>query len=116
MGYLKNIFSEIKRRKEMNKVVEFVIYSNYYYNWHTLNVLKECLNCWSKQEKNCYAPFKFDWMYLTPDMEEKIYFVKMSKAEIDHYKLNNFIDDTMISLSNVSSNVNHCGKYIQYEN
>ena len=68
-----NIIEKFKLKKELNTPIKIVINSEFDYQDHDINVLKECLNIWSKNEQNCNTNFKFEWVYTNPGMNEKLF-------------------------------------------
>ena len=49
----------------MEKNFVFVVFSNYIYNEHKYNVLKECLESWISNENYKFKPANIDIKYIS---------------------------------------------------
>lgn len=97
------LFNKYKLRKlekkDMKKKVKIVLNSNFNYENHDLNILKECLNIWSKDETNKFSPITFSWIFVDPDKKEKMYFISTNVKELKRLKLERLAENEDI-LSN----------------
>lgn len=84
------MFERIKKRKDLKTPINIIVRSDYDYQNHDMNVLKVCLNAWVKNPK--FGPFKFDWIYIDPIKEEKMYFVSTTKGELIEHNLGDIIN------------------------
>lgn len=90
---------DYKFKKDLNTPINIVINSSYNYKNKKLNILKECLNIWSEKKMNIYGTITFDWVYIDPDMKEKIYFISSNKGELKKFQLYDLIDEHILSTS-----------------
>lgn len=73
-----------KKKKDLATQINIVINSDKDYQNHAINVLKTCLNVWSKNNDinlpahNTY--FKYDWIYTDVENEKKMYFSSYYKG------------------------------------
>ena len=107
-----NIFEKIKTKKDLKRPINIVLNSTYDYKNHNINVLKSCLNAWSMNDdlnlpyKNTY--FDYDWIYVNPEMDEKLYFIRTTKGELMRHKLDDLIDnDNMVASSYMPSDISN---------
>lgn len=91
-----NIIKKYKLKKEDNTLVKIVINSEFDYEDHDINVLKECLNLWAKDSPNCWTNMKYDWIYTTPDQKEKVFFLSTTIGELKRHKLEKLISNQEI--------------------
>lgn len=84
------MFENFKKRKDLKTPVNIIVRSNYDYQNHDMNVLKACLNSWVKNPN--FGSFKFDWIYIDPLNEEKMYFVSTTKGELIEHNLGDIIN------------------------
>ena len=89
------IIESRKNKKEDNTPINLVINSSFNYPDKKLNILKECLNCWSSKNNYIYSSVTFDWIYSDPDMKEKIYFISTTKKELKKFQLYDIIDGVL---------------------
>lgn len=93
---IKNIIEkykeDYKKKKELNQRVNFVLNSEFDYKDHDINILKACLNAWTK---NNYIdiPFKYEWIYTDPKQKQKMYFVSSSISELRTHKLEKILEN-----------------------
>lgn len=85
--------------KDKKKLVKIVLNSNFDYENHDLNILKECLNIWSTDETNKFSPITFSWIFVDPDKKEKMYFISTNVNELKKLKLEKLAENEDI-LSN----------------
>jgi len=88
-----NIIEKYKLKKELKTPVQIVINSGFNYEDHDINVLKECLNLWSKDMHNCHSTFSFEWIYTNPEQKEKVFFLSTSVGQLKQHKLEKLIDN-----------------------
>ena len=85
--------------KDKKKAVKIVLNSNFDYENHDLNILKECLNIWSTDETNKFSPITFSCIFVDPDKKEKMYFISTNVNELKKLKLDRLAENEDI-LSN----------------
>ena len=81
------IVQKLKKRKETNRKVNFVLNSEFDYQDHDINVLKACLNSWTNGRNKGYSPFKYEWMYTDPSQKSKMYFVSSTVGDLQRHQL-----------------------------
>lgn len=91
-----NLIERYKEKQNDKKIVKIVINSNYDYENHDLNILKECLMMWSKEEDNCRPPINFQWIFCNPKYDEKMFFVTTSIGQLKLLRLQNIIKNDKI--------------------
>ena len=85
----------------MDKIFEFVIFSNYNYKEHKYNVLKECLqSCISNENykfvQNC---IDIKYIYINPENDDKMFIVSTNKEWLKLHGLESIIDDELFAPS-----------------
>lgn len=95
------MFENLRKKKDLKTPVNIIVRSNYDYQNHDMNVLKVCLNSWVKNPT--FGPFKFDWIYIDPINEEKMYFVSTTKGELIAHNLGSIIDSEIMNCSTYMS-------------
>ena len=99
-----NIIEKYKLRKYSKTPIKIVINSEFDYKDHDINVLKECLNLWAKDEPNCNSNFRFEWIYTNPEQKEKVFFLSTSIGELKQHKLEKLIyNEEIVSNSYMTS-------------
>lgn len=97
------LFENYKKKKDLQTPVNIVINSDKDYENHTINVLKTCLNVWSKNDDinlPCHATyFKYDWIYTDCDNEKKMYFLRTTKGELIRHGLEDLINNENMKAS-----------------
>lgn len=79
--------------KEKNENVRIVIKSWHDYQNHDLNVLRDCLNCWTKNT-HLKPTFQFKTMCVDPDNEKNMYFVNTNVQQlIEHDLFESVVDN-----------------------
>lgn len=94
-----NFIEKYKEKQNDKKVVKIVINSNYDYENHDLNVLKECLTLWSKEDdtsRSRISPFNFQWIFSNPKFDEKMFFVTTSIGQLKNLHLQSLITNEKI--------------------
>ncbi len=91
-GFINNKVEARKTKKALKVPVNLVINSEYVYENRKLNILKECLNVWSEDNKYQYSTLKFDWIYVDPELKEKVYFLSTNMKELKRFQLDDVID------------------------
>jgi hypothetical protein len=91
-----NLIERYKEKQNDKKIVKIVINSNYDYENHDLNILKECLMMWSKEEDNFRPPIDFQWIFCNPKYDEKMFFVTTSIGQLKLLRLQNIIKNDKI--------------------
>lgn len=100
-----NIIERYKLKKENDTPIKIVINSEFNYEDHEINVLKECLNLWAKDEMNCHSSIKYEWIYTNPKQEEKVFFVSTTIGELRRHKLDKIISNQIIMSNSYMSEV-----------
>ena len=96
----KNAIIEARRiKKDENTPINIVINSSFTYEDKALNILKECLGVWSEKGKEIYSSVTFDWVYINPEMKEKLYFISSTKKELKKFQLYDLVDSKVLSSS-----------------
>lgn len=93
------LIDRYKEKQNDKKVVKIVINSNYDYENHDLNILKECLMMWSKEDDIIHSrisPLKFQWIFCNPKFDEKIFFVTTSIGQLKDLHLQNLINNEKV--------------------
>ena len=75
-----NIIEKLRLKKEEKKPINIVLNSDFNYEDHDINILKACLNVWSKDQG--YTNIKYDWIYTNPEQNTKMYFVSTTIGEL----------------------------------
>ena len=85
----------------MDKIFEFVIFSNYNYKEHKYNVLKECLKSWTNNENYKFAPnhINIKYIYINPENDDKMFIVSTNKEWLKLHGLESIIDDELFASS-----------------
>ena len=78
---------KFKKKKADNKRVNFVLNSEFDYQDHDINILKACLNSWTRGKNNIYSTFKYEWMYTDPTQKSKMYFISSTVGDLKRHKL-----------------------------
>ena len=94
-----NLIEKYKEKQNDKKVIKIVINSNYDYENHDLNILKECLTMWSHEDETSQSrisPFKFQWIFSNPNFDEKVFFVTTSVGQLKNLHLQNIITNEKI--------------------
>ena len=91
-GFINNKVEARKTKKALKVPVNLVINSEYVYENRKLNILKECLNVWSEDNKYQYSTLKFDWIYVDPELKEKVYFLSTNMKELKRFQLDDVIN------------------------
>lgn len=109
-----NFWKNYKTKKALNKKVNLVINSEYDYKDHDINILKDCLNAWTK---NGYydIPFKYEWMYTGPDQKQKMYFVSCTIAQLKTHKLEKLIDNADVQANEYMNSYFSCALFYPYD-
>lgn len=92
-----------KTKKDENTPINLVINSSFIYENKELNILKECLDIWSESGKKIYSSLDFDWIYVNPEMKEKLYFISSTKKELKRFHLYDLVDNKILSSSYMDS-------------
>lgn len=93
-----NIIEKYKDYKNQIATINIVVNSAFNYDSHELNVLKECLNSWSNEDRYG-VPIKFNWMYVNPDLKEKVFFVSTNLRQLKRMKLDKAINNLTLESS-----------------
>ena len=90
----------------MDKIFEFVIFSNYNYKEHKYNVLKKCLQSWTSNENYKFAPDCIDikYIYINPENDDKMFVVSTNKEWLKSHGLESIIDNEFFASSTYLSN------------
>lgn len=91
-GFINNKVEAHKVKKALKAPINLVINSDYVYENRKLNILKECLNVWSEGNKYQYSSLDFDWIYVNPELKEKVYFLSTNMKELKRFQLDDVID------------------------
>lgn len=85
----------------MDKNFVFVIFSNYTYNEHKYNVLKECLQSWISDENYKFKPDNIDIKYIftDPTNDDKIFIVSVNKEWLIKNNLGSIINNKLFDAS-----------------
>lgn len=85
----------------MAKDFVFVVFSNYKYNEHKYNILKECLQLWISDENYKFAPDYIDikHIYINPENDDKMFIVSTSKDWLKSHSLESIIDNELFAAS-----------------
>lgn len=100
-----NIIKKYFVNKENKTPINIVINSEFDYKDHDINILKDCLNCWSKEEHGCYTTLKYEWIYSNPEQKEKIYFVSTCIGELKRLNLTKLIDNENVISTTYMTNI-----------
>lgn len=105
MNKINNIIEQYKLKKEEKKPINIIINSSFNYKNREINILKECLTVWS--EGNQYmTPLKFEWIYVDPDMKEKVFFLSTNMKELKQFQLLNIFEENALGGSYMDSYMN----------
>lgn len=85
----------------MDKNFVFVIFSNYTYNEHKYNVLKECLQSWISDENYKFKPDNIDikYIFIDPTNDDKIFIVSVNKEWLIKNNLGSIINNKLFDAS-----------------
>ena len=85
----------------MEKNFVFVVFSNYIYNEHKYNVLKECLESWISNENYKFKPANIDIKYISinPNNNDKMFIVSVNKEWLIRKDLGSIIDNRLFNAS-----------------
>ena len=85
----------------MEKNFVFVVFSNYIYNEHKYNVLKECLESWISNENYKFKPTNIDIKYISinPNNNDKMFIVSVNKEWIIRNNLGSIINNRLFNAS-----------------
>ena len=89
------IIEKYKMHKLEKVPIKIVLNSNFDYKDHDLNILKACLNAWTKEDAK-YIPLKFDWIFVDPDQKEKVFFISTNLKELKQFKLEKIAENNDI--------------------
>ena len=83
----------------MDKNFVFVVFSNYIYNEHKYNVLKECLESWISNENYKFKPGNIDIKYISinPDNNDKMFIVSVNKELLIRKDLGSIINNRLFN-------------------
>lgn len=85
----------------MEKNFVFVVFSNYIYNEHKYNVLKECLESWISNENYKFKPANIDIKYISinPNNNDKMFIVSVNKEWLIRKDLGSVINNRLFNAS-----------------
>lgn len=85
----------------MEKNFVFVVFSNYIYNEHKYNVLKECLESWISNENYKFKPANIDIKYISinPNNNDKMFIVSVNKEWLIRNNLGSIINNRLFNAS-----------------
>lgn len=85
----------------MEKNFVFVVFSNYIYNEHKYNVLKECLESWISNENYKFKPANIDIKYISinPNNNDKMFIVSVNKEWLIRKDLGSIINNRLFNAS-----------------
>ena len=85
----------------MEKNFVFVVFSNYIYNEHKYNVLKECLESWISNENYKFKPANIDIKYISinPNNNDKMFIVSVNKEWLIRKDLGSIINNSLFNAS-----------------
>ena len=99
-----NVFKNMKQKKLEKQPIKIVLNSKFNYEDHDLNILKACLNVWSKDDTNKFSPITFSWIFVNPEQNEKMYFISTNLKELKQFKLESLANnDNVLSNSYMDS-------------
>ena len=83
----------------MEKNFVFVVFSNYIYNEHKYNVLKECLESWISNENYKFKPANIDIKYISinPNNNDKMFIVSVNKEWLIRNNLGSIINNRLFN-------------------
>ena len=83
----------------MEKNFVFVVFSNYIYNEHKYNVLKECLESWISNENYKFKPANIDIKYISinPNNDDKMFIVSVNKEWLIRNNLGSIINNRLFN-------------------
>ena len=83
----------------MEKNFVFVVFSNYIYNEHKYNVLKECLESWISNENYKFKPANIDIKYISinPNNDDKMFIVSGNKEWLIRNNLGSIINNRLFN-------------------
>ncbi len=105
MNKINNIIEQYKLKKEEKKPINIIINSSFSYKNREINILKECLTVWS-EGKQYMTPLKFEWIYVDPDMKEKVFFLSTNMKELKQLQLLNIFEENVLGGSYMNSYMN----------
>lgn len=85
----------------MEKNFVFVVFSNYIYNEHKYNVLKECLESWISNKNYKFKPANIDIKYISinPNNNDKMFIVSVNKEWLIRKDLGSIINNRLFNAS-----------------
>ncbi len=81
MEILTAIFKS-KEQVENERQIQIVIKSWEDYKCHELNIMRDCLNCWShSNDRNIRPSLKYRYIEVDPETDHRMYFVSMTVGQ-----------------------------------